>query len=52
MFIDSRIDIYEYNGVFADYLDAIGIKNTLEILDKYHIRYVLFPEDNSVAYLC
>ena len=45
VFIDSRIDIYEYNGVFADYLDAIGIKNTLGILDKYHIRYVLFPQD-------
>ena len=41
VFIDSRIDIYEYNGVFADYLDALGIKNTLEILNKYHIRYVL-----------
>ena len=25
--------------------------NTLEILNKYHIRYVLFPQDNSVAYL-
>ena len=51
VFIDSRIDIYEYNGVFADYLDAIGTKSTLEILDKYHIRYVLFPVNNSLAYL-
>ncbi len=51
VFIDSRIDIYEYNGVFADYLDAIGIKNTLGILDKYHIRYVLFPQESPVAYL-
>jgi hypothetical protein len=51
VFIDSRIDIYEYNGVFADYLDAIGIKNTLEILDKYHIRYVLYPQSSPVAYL-
>lgn len=51
VFIDSRIDIYEYNGVFADYLDALGIKNTLEILNKYHIRYVLFPRESAVAYL-
>jgi len=51
VFIDSRIDIYEYNGVFADYLDALGIKNTLEILNKYHIRYVLFPHQSAVAYL-
>jgi hypothetical protein len=51
VFIDSRIDIYEYNGVFADYLDAMGIKNTLEILDKYRIRYVLYPQESPVAYL-
>lgn len=51
VFIDSRIDIYEYNGVFADYLDALGIKNTLEILDKYRVRYVLFPRQSPVAYL-
>lgn len=51
VFIDSRIDIYEYNGVFADYLDAMGVKNTLEILDKYHIRYVLYREESGVAYL-
>jgi hypothetical protein len=51
VFIDSRIDIYEYSGVFADYLDAIGIKNTLGVLDKYHIRYVLFPRESPVAYL-
>jgi hypothetical protein len=51
VFIDSRIDIYEYNGVFADYLDAIGVKNTLEILDKYRIRYVLFAQQSPLAYL-
>ncbi len=51
VFIDSRIDIYEYSGVFADYLDAMGIKNTLEVLDKYNIRYVLYKQDSPVAYL-
>jgi len=51
VFIDSRIDIYEYNGVFADYLDAMGNKNTLEILDKYRIRYVLYRQDSAVGYL-
>ena len=51
VFMDSRIDIYEYNGVFADYLDAIGTKNTLGIFDKYHIRYVLYSRDSAVAYL-
>ena len=51
VFIDSRIDIFEYNGVFADYLDAMGGKNTMEVLDKYRIRYVLFPQNSPVAYL-
>jgi len=51
VFMDSRIDIYEYNGVFPDYLDAIGVKNTLGILDKYRIRYVLFKQQSPVAYL-
>lgn len=51
VFIDSRVDIYEYRGVFADYLDAIGIKNTLGIFDKYQIRYVLYPKDSPISYL-
>ena len=51
VFMDSRIDIYEYNGVFADYLDAIGVKNTLEIFSKYNIRYVLFKKESPISYL-
>ena len=51
VFIDSRIDIFEYNGVFADYLDAMGGKNTLELLDKYRIRYVLYKQESPVGYL-
>jgi hypothetical protein len=51
VFIDSRIDIFEYNGVFADYLDAMGGKNTLEVLDKYRIRYVLYQQESPLAYL-
>jgi len=51
VFIDSRIDIYERGGVFADYLDAIGIVKPLEVLDKYHIRYVLFEKNSPLTYL-
>ena len=51
VFIDSRIDIFEYNGVFADYLDAMGGENTLEVLNKYDIRYVLYKRKSPVAYL-
>ena len=31
VFIDSRIDIYEYNGVFADYLDLTQLNNSLGV---------------------
>jgi hypothetical protein len=49
--IDSRVDIFEYGGVLKDYLDAIRLKNTLSILDKYQIRYVLFEQNSPLVYL-
>ncbi len=49
--IDSRVDIFEYNGVFQDYLDAVQLKNTLAILDKYQARYVIFRKDAPLIYL-
>ena len=50
--IDSRADIFEYNGTFKDYLDAIALRNTSAILDKYRIRYVLFAKDTPmIAFL-
>jgi hypothetical protein len=51
-FVDSRVDIFEYAGVLKDYLDLLGT-DTVEhkpdaLLDKYRIKYVLFPPtDNS-----
>jgi hypothetical protein len=50
-FVDSRVDIFEYNGVFQDYLDIMGVKRPLELFDKYHIRYVLYEKDTPLAYL-
>ena len=51
VFVDSRVDIYEYSGVFKDYLDAMGVQKTLEILDKYRIQYVLFEKETPLSYL-
>ena len=50
VFIDSRIDIFEYAGVLQDYLDLLGLTKSQEILDKYGIRYVLFPPNEPLAY--
>ena len=51
VFADSRVDIFEYSGAFGDYLDAMGIKATEEVLDKYHIRYVLYSAQTPLSYL-
>lgn len=50
-FIDSRVDIFEYAGVLKDYLDFLGADDMDHrpdaMLEKYHIRYVLFPPSTS-----
>lgn len=50
-FIDSRVDIFEYNGTFKDYLDIVRLKNTEKLLDQQKIRYVLFEQDAPLVYL-
>ena len=51
VFIDSRVDIFEYSGVFKDYLDLLGADNLQKrpdaLLNKYKIQYVLFPASES-----
>jgi hypothetical protein len=49
-FIDGRTDIFEYAGVLKDYLDVIALKNSLEILEKYGVRCVMFPTENHLSY--
>jgi hypothetical protein len=50
VFIDSRVDIFEYEGVLQDYLDLLGVQRANAALDKYKIRYVLFPRDEILTY--
>lgn len=51
VFIDSRADIYARAGVFEDYLRLTALQDTLGLLDKYKIRWVLFPVRHPVSYL-
>jgi hypothetical protein len=51
VFIDSRVDVFERNGILADYLHTIRIEDSLQILDKYSIRYVLFENHRPLSYL-
>jgi hypothetical protein len=50
IFIDGRADIFEYNGVFQDYLSLLGLEASNQILDKYKARYILFPRQESLTY--
>lgn len=51
VFVDSRVDIFERSGVFADYLDVVALKDSLNLLDKYRIDYVFFQKDAALVYL-
>ncbi len=51
VFLDSRVDIFEYEGVLKDYLDATELKNPEAILDKYRVQSVLFPPGEALTYV-
>jgi len=51
VFVDSRVDIFEYAGVLSDYVRLMLFREPMQILDEYQIRYVLFPPDAPLVYL-
>ena len=51
VFVDSRVDIFEYAGVLQDYLDILGIRSPDTVIQKYKIRYVLFPPNEPYSYI-
>jgi hypothetical protein len=50
-FIDPRADVFDQWGVLQEYIDAASIKQPFEVMDKYRIRYVLFPKKSPIIYL-
>jgi hypothetical protein len=52
VFIDGRTDVYEYAGVFGDYLHMIHVSpETLFLLRKYSINSCLLTRDNPLGTL-
>ncbi len=49
-FIDSRSDIFEHQGVLKDYWEVAGLGNSQETLDRYAVRYLLYPPDTPLTY--
>jgi hypothetical protein len=50
-FADGRTDIFVANGTFADYLDIVMWRNSLALLDKHAIDYVLHTPGTPLVYL-
>lgn len=50
-FADGRTDIFVYNGVFDDYLSIVLLRNSLALLDRYGIQYVLYQPGAPLTYL-
>lgn len=51
VFVDGRADIFDYSGVFTDYLNLLALQEPDAVLDKYKARYVLFPYNEPLTYL-
>jgi hypothetical protein len=49
--IDTRTDIFIYNGVFDDYLRVTANDHSFQILDSYGIDYVLMSPQRPLTYL-
>lgn len=50
VFIDGRLDIYEYAGVLADYVSiARANENMFALLQNYHVTECLLPRKDAVA---
>jgi hypothetical protein len=51
VFVDGRADIFEYNGIFKDYLSLLLLEDVDSILDKYKANYVLLPLHEPLTHL-
>lgn len=51
VFVDGRADIFDYSGVFTDYLSLLSLEHPDAVLDKYKAQYVLFPHGEPFTYL-
>jgi hypothetical protein len=52
VFIDGRGDLYEYSGVFKDYIDIASLnRNTFQLLRKYGVQSCLVQSKSPLATL-
>ena len=51
VFVDGRVDIFERAGVLDDYAQVQTLAAPIRVLDKYQIRYVLYPSQQPLTYM-
>ena len=51
VFVDSRADVFEHQGVLKDYSEFLSLHDSLEVTEKYRIRYVFLGSKTAQAYL-
>jgi hypothetical protein len=50
VFVDGRVDFYEYTGIFGDYLSITRVEpKTLLLLDKYNVQSCLVGREAPLA---
>jgi hypothetical protein len=50
IFIDSRVDIYEFAGVLSDYLSIARLNaDAFKLLNKYNVQACLIKQDSALA---
>ena len=48
-FIDSRADVFVYDGSFDDYLSAVKLRHPFDVLDKRKIDYALLEANEPLV---
>lgn len=51
VFLDSRNDLFEHHGIYADYLAIQNLQQPQALLDKYSIDHALTPSGSALAYV-
>ncbi len=50
-FVDTRDDIFVYNGTLDDYVSLVRLRQPFELVDKYRIDYALLEPNQALVYV-
>ena len=50
-FLDTRLDTFEHHGVLLDFLQIVGLQDSIKLMDKYRIDHVLILANSPLSHL-